>query len=61
LANHDALIADAELRRNVAEEASQGLSAQLDEQTCELFALKAHTDNVEASRSECCEGAKEAR
>jgi hypothetical protein len=48
LANHDALIADAELRRNVAEEASQGLSTQLDARTRELFALKVHTDNVEA-------------
>jgi chromosome segregation ATPase len=51
LANHDALIADAELRRNVAEAASQGLSAHLDERTPELFALKAHTDNVEARYS----------
>lgn len=34
LANHDALIGDAELRRNVVEETSRGLSAQLDARTC---------------------------
>lgn len=51
LASYDALIADAELRRDVAEVANHGLSAQLDAQTRELFALKAHTDAVEARYS----------
>jgi chromosome segregation ATPase len=51
LASYDALISDAELRRNVAEVANHGLSAQLDAWTCELFALKAHTDAVEARYS----------
>jgi chromosome segregation ATPase len=47
LARHDELVADIELRRNVAEETSQGLSAQLDARTREMFAPKTHTDNVE--------------
>jgi len=51
LASHDPLIADAELRRNVAEDANQGLSAQLDARTRELFALKVHTDTVQARYS----------
>lgn len=51
LASYDALIADAELRRDVAEVANHGLSAQLDARTRELFALKAHTDAVEARYS----------
>jgi hypothetical protein len=48
LARHDELVADAELKRNAAEETSRGLSAQLDARTREMFALKTHTDNVEA-------------
>jgi hypothetical protein len=51
LARHDELVADAELRRNAAKETSWGLSAQLDARTREMFALKAHTDNVEARYS----------
>jgi chromosome segregation ATPase len=51
LARHDELGADAELRRNEAEETSRGLSAQLDARTREMFALKTHTDNVEAKYS----------
>jgi chromosome segregation ATPase len=51
LARHDELVADAELRRNAAEETSRGLSAQLDARTREMFALKTHTDNVEVKYS----------
>jgi chromosome segregation ATPase len=51
LAKYDELVADAELRRNAAEETSQGLSVQLEERTREMFALKSHTDNVEARYS----------
>jgi hypothetical protein len=45
LARHDELVADAELRRNVAEETSRRLSTQLDARTHEMFVLKTHTDN----------------
>jgi chromosome segregation ATPase len=51
LARHDELVADTELRRNAAEETSRGLSAQLDARTREIFALKTHTDNIEAKYS----------
>jgi chromosome segregation ATPase len=51
LAKHDELVAGVELRRNVAEETSRGLSAQLDARTRGMFALKTHTDNVEAKYS----------
>jgi chromosome segregation ATPase len=51
LAKYDESIVDAELRRNLAEETSRGLTAELDARVRELSTLKAHVDNVEAKYS----------
>jgi hypothetical protein len=48
LAKHDGSIAEAELRREVTEETSRELAAELDVRTREMFVLKTHTDSVKA-------------
>jgi chromosome segregation ATPase len=51
LAKYDESIAEAELRREAVEETSRGLAAELDARSRKMFALKTHTDGVEARYS----------
>jgi hypothetical protein len=48
LAKYDESIAEAMLRREVDEETSRGLATELVVRTREIFALKTHTNSVEA-------------